>query len=391
MNFQIFHALTNYSQDALFELLLFLSPVDCCKLGQTSHSLRHITNDEKLWMIYCKTRIEGFKEYIQSNDQLTAIQMLLQFPNHRKLFQAMQSLQFPLFGWFRVIPQDLTNCEGGLYCIYPTNGRVICQYVDYHGQGHMDDRSVDIIYDNRSSQVISRCFNSAKIYKTKFDDAIHLQHPHLLNERLSFKPLPPILSPTIANNAKSWENFFSSIGLFTSRYGSHGIEILHLSLHSTEDDSALRFNNYQFGGLQLQALKITGDRNVPAGKYSFCIDLLNTIDLHVPFVQDTRPIIIFPPDRDNPVLTNWEQRIPAMQFCARGLGQINRVPGVWNPEWVRCGFVLYKMPIGDQRAMFSIIWDDENDNFRHAMDFRVLPEGNMGVIDNTSSYSSDGR
>jgi hypothetical protein len=197
------------------------------------------------------------------------------------------------------------------------------------------------------------------------------------NERLVMKPLPSLLSPSIVTNSTAFESFFPAIGLFTSRYGSHGIEILHLSLHSTEDPSALHFNNFQFNGLQLQALKITGDKNVPAGQLSFVIDILNTMDIVVPFVQDTRPIIMFPPDRTNPVLINWQQRIPNMQFFARGLGQINRVPGTWNPEWVLCGFVFYKSPMAETETVFSIVWDDENDHFRHAMDFRALSTGTI--------------
>ena len=40
--------------------------------------------------------------------------------------------------------------------------------------------------------------------------------------------------------------------------------------------------------------------------------------------------------------------------------------------------------------MFSIVWDDENNHFRHAMDFRALPEGNMAIIDQALSESLPG-
>jgi hypothetical protein len=236
------------------------------------------------------------------------------------------------------------------------------------------------MYDKAQHSLISKSLSGSRKYYTTFSRTVNFLNS-ISRQSVVMKPLPPILSPSIAGNENVWESFVSCLGLFTSRYGSHGLEILHLSLHSTTDASALQFDNFQFSGLQLQGLKITGDRNVPAGEFSFCIDIMNTVELTQPLMQDTRPIIMFPPDRDNPVLTNWQQRMPMMAFWAKGLGQINRVPGVWNPEWVTCGFVLYKMPVGEHRASFSIVWDDENDIFRHAMDFQSLPEGNMCKID----------
>jgi len=70
-----------------------------------------------------------------------------------------------------------------------------------------------------------------------------------------------------------------------------------------------------------------------------------------------------------PTATQLSDRIPYIVFWARGYGQINRIPSVWNPEWVGCSFILFS----DQTGRFSILWDDDSQYFRHSLEFEAYP------------------
>lgn len=63
----------------------------------------------------------------------------------------------------------------------------------------------------------------------------------------------------------------------------------------------------------------------------------------------------------------------------RGRGQINRTPGVWQPEWVDADLITYS----DSRSMFSVLWREAGDHWRHIIDFRkispVVPSGGWGL------------
>lgn len=162
------------------------------------------------------------------------------------------------------------------------------------------------------------------------------------------------------------------LGLFIAPYGSHGLEILHISFHGAEDHG-----NPNFGNVQLQGLKISGDPNVPAGQLSFCVDITNVIDPAVAIDMDQRPVVTFPLDSLRPQILNIRDRLNNMLLWARGYGQINRNPPIWEPEWVGCSYILYSVPLKNN-VRFSIIWDDESAFFLHAIDFVHLPRGNCG-------------
>ena len=50
------------------------------------------------------------------------------------------------------------------------------------------------------------------------------------------------------------------------------------------------------------------------------------------------------------------------------MGQINRIQGVWEPDWVGIDFLVYKSgPVG-----FSVLWDEQGEVIRHIIDFVKL-------------------
>jgi hypothetical protein len=149
------------------------------------------------------------------------------------------------------------------------------------------------------------------------------------------------------------------------------MEIVHVSIHRCEDSTACPSSSgTDFGSIQLQGLKITGDPNVPANKLSFCINLTDRVNVNEIFLEDDRPVVIFP--STGPIVIDLESRIPHMGIWARGYGQINRNPPIWQPEWVSCAIITYRQPLSENQTQFTILWKDEGSFYRHAMDFHAV-------------------
>lgn len=197
------------------------------------------------------------------------------------------------------------------------------------------------------------------------------------NNVIILNSMPSRCSPkSLVDECPGIRSLLPCLGLFIAPYGSHGLEILHISFHGAEEHS--NHNSHNFGNVQLQGLKISGDPNVPAGQLSFCIDITNVIDPSVAIEMDLRPVVTFPPDSLRPQILNIKDRLNNMLLWARGYGQINRNPPIWEPEWVGCSYILYSVPLKNN-VRFSIIWDDESAYFLHAIDFVHLPQGNCLV------------
>ena len=116
--------------------------------------------------------------------------------------------------------------------------------------------------------------------------------------------------------------------------------------------------------------KYVGDANVPATKHSFVVDLGHECDPDERLDVDQRLVVAFP--ARGPRITDLRTRRGAIRSWRRGLGQINRVQGKWEPEWVGVDFVLYHdQALGD--VGFSVLWDDDGEVIRHIIDFVRLP------------------
>ncbi len=172
-------------------------------------------------------------------------------------------------------------------------------------------------------------------------------------------------------------------GLYYAIYGSHGLEILQLDRIE--------------GTTQYRALKLTGDPNVPANQISFRFDCNpdncrpGPYDSHrddpFPTATGPRPILCFEIDGIIPNMEVQLERRPVCTVISNAQGQINRNPRVWQPEWIQATIVMYDygLDVGSsvensarsvenrldesERAVFSVIFEDEGEDYRHVMDF----------------------
>eukprot|EP01031_Cornospumella_fuschlensis_P039699 gene39699-48336_t len=373
-------SLKQASYDSLLEVLMFLEASECVSLGASSKYLSDVAKDEKLWRRICVTRIVSFGQ------QLSLINVAMQLvgvSDYLNFYIAFRNLRQPLFGWFMKSPLRANSYKGGLYCVSRTEHRLILMSVNHDGTIVMGE--VCYLLYNLTSKCL-HAINVASIgqsrrVKFREDSTIQLigNRTQLLgiSAELSevLRPLPNRMQvvgsvcPAVGELVSCVQG---CLGLFTAPYGSHGIEILHLSIHSQSAPNAIHHNDLDFGALQLHGLKVTGDPNVPASQLSFCINLMSLLDISEALLQDQRPVVIFPSLQLPPIVISLLDRRAHMLLWARGYGQINRNPNVWSPEWVGCGFILYKTSLPDSLARFTVVWDDESDMFRHGMDFRAL-------------------
>ena len=193
-------------------------------------------------------------------------------------------------------------------------------------------------------------------------------------------------------------------GLWAAPYGSHGLEILHLRTvreassevpspaHSSgrlkasfdrdrevrqllasqelkNSNSSPDQKNQQLPIPRLEGLKVVGDANVPASKLSFVVDSSQQFSATERLALDHRLVVAFPPE--GAVIADLTLRSDNIAGWYRGMGQINRIQGVWEPDWVGIDFLVYKSgPVG-----FSVLWDEQGEVIRHIIDFVKLDLG----------------
>ena len=150
--------------------------------------------------------------------------------------------------------------------------------------------------------------------------------------------------------------------LFTGVYGPHGQEVLHTEVLHTEE----------FGWV-LRGLKVTGDRNVPCGEDSVRAHLNEECDvLHeAAFLPDQHFSVFGKAPNETALPTEIglvfvslrDDRLPYIAKWYKGFGQINMVPGIWEPQQVAVHLLVYRQrPDG---LAFSIMWVDDF----HVLDF----------------------
>ena len=411
--------LAKYSSDSFFDILKFLDPVECCILGLGCRTIHRLTEDERVWRHYC-LMIRGFQaEKFQSLPFLKLLKSSVGFPTFKVLYVQLRSLAFSLIGTFRLMPPFSTlSLNGGLYCGRFVDNKLLFHMVNTAGNSVNDGNSFFIRYDaTRKSLVASPCLSGpgfemmikldTQINISNFEETVPnggsaggllemngTRRPPTESVKTILKAMPSCCSPAVVPSTCELRTLFFCVGLFVAPYGAHGLEILHISLQKSEkevnmDSTTMGTHNQNergsfggsfgnFGNFMLQGLKISGDPNVPAGELSFCVDMSNIIDPRAAYLADQRPVVTFPIDSASPEIFSLEERLDCMLFWARGYGQINRNPPVWDPEWVGCSYILYNSPLKNN-ARFSIIWDDESDFFRHAIDFVHLPEGDCPI------------
>ncbi|PRW57384.1 F-box only 31-B-like [Chlorella sorokiniana] len=175
------------------------------------------------------------------------------------------------------------------------------------------------------------------------------------------------------------ESITNRRGVRTGSYGPHGMEVLQLAVSSSQEDAP---PGCPIQGPRLQGLKLLGDPNVPALKHSFVADATScrmgpydrdTDDPFAPGPGLARPCLAF--FQHGTALVDVEARPVLARF--RAVGQINMVPGQWQPDWVPATVLVYAPPMD---GTLTVIFEDEGEPFRHAIDFEEFPFAAGGFV-----------
>ena len=400
-----------YSLQLVIVILTFSHPRDCASLCKCSKRLRDVLSEHKfIWNVYANRLpfILNLTNGINKERFLEDVKNSMNFPSYKSLcimfldFNA--DLRFSIF-------HGCDSATGTLWFMQLRSGKGL-EFTEIQGKDVIEPqklrleigRSCIITYNEINKVLLVKKIKSTAsrhhLTRTelirfscgsfKLVDPIGkcMLHMNRLVELRSNEsdmiPMPDFIPPVqIINSVQIPQSLhlkilsepqlqsFTSLnqaGIFASEYGSHGIEFIQLSCHSTTSSSDRLLDTAQFGSLQLQGLKLTGDPNIKAGRLSFCIDLNNQVNKADVFSEAAGHIHDLGIDHD----------FHNISLCASGFGQLNIDPLVWNPFWSPCTFVLYSS-LRQHLQRFSIIWHGNDGdwfyryttNYSHISD--VLP------------------
>ena len=372
----------------------FTHPRDFASLCKCCKQLRNVLSEnEFIWSVYAK-RLPLLKNDSNRESLLEDIKTSMHFPSYKSL--CITFLDF--FADFRFsIFHGCDSVFGTLWFMQLKSG-IGLEFTEIQGKRLEQPqeirleigRSFNITYNeikndlsakkikskaghnhlNRQELIRFSC-GSFKFVETSGKCMLHLHrliepHPNDTDRMDSINFIPPVqiinsvtipqslhLKPLSEPQVSSFPTL-NQAGIFASEYGDHGIEFFQLSCHSMTESSEKLLDISQFGSLQLQGFKLTGDPNVHAGKLSFYIDLNRQVNKAEIFAEDSGFIHNLALDHD----------INNITFCASGFGQLNKDQNVWDPHWTGCTFVLYTS-LRQHLQRFSIIWDhiDESDGW----------------------------
>ncbi|CAM9560024.1 unnamed protein product, partial [Phaeothamnion confervicola] len=183
-------------------------------------------------------------------------------------------------------------------------------------------------------------------------------------------PVPTTASAALAGAAGNSPLRQRLAGIWMAAYGGHGMQIVQTSMRvaspagasaataaAADVDSPLAG-----GGPRLWGVKVVGDPNVPAGRCSFVVNLARAYHPDEELMQDPRLVVSFP--TSGAVVADLAARRASIDTWYKGLGQINRLPGVWKPEWVEIDFIVY----GEGATAFSVVWSEPGEAIRVMVD-----------------------
>lgn len=196
-------------------------------------------------------------------------------------------------------------------------------------------------------------------------------HGNFLAPSMTAYSLPNVERPMISIATDSLQFLSRLQGYWSACYGPHGVEIVRVELISSSHPDA---DQCPFGdNCRLVARKLTGDCNVPAGQITLCTVDTTPLKLgrYLGFEEDAqgqllpdRPIVAF--HEDGMSYVNVAERDVAARYRARG--QVNYIPGVWDPCWFSGQLLVYQ----DDLPCFSMLFEDDGEHFRHVIDFTPL-------------------
>ena len=167
-------------------------------------------------------------------------------------------------------------------------------------------------------------------------------------------------------------------GLYTASYGPHGQEVVLVRRCPANAPAEQPLpDNLPADTPRWEGLKISGDRNVPAGKLTFVAAPAEpSAEALQQALGDERIIVTFADPQEPSQVSLRERGVTAARAA---WGQINVQPGVWDPQWVpRCTLLEYAagsppVLLGNARMpiAFSMLWNDEA-RLAHIIDFTPL-------------------
>lgn len=118
---------------------------------------------------------------------------------------------------------------------------------------------------------------------------------------------------------------------------------------------------------------------MPAGKWSFRIDVHRPQNVDAALSADPRPIYASGENALEHTLLDLEEARAAgfLHGLYPGHGQINRVPGTWAPETMGVDLVVLTRGEwdSDESLRLGIVWRDDDHPVRHCIDFKRFHPG----------------
>eukprot|EP00596_Hydrurales_sp_CCMP1899_P007069 CAMPEP_0119044378 /NCGR_PEP_ID=MMETSP1177-20130426/31024_1 /TAXON_ID=2985 /ORGANISM="Ochromonas sp, Strain CCMP1899" /LENGTH=380 /DNA_ID=CAMNT_0007014419 /DNA_START=83 /DNA_END=1222 /DNA_ORIENTATION=+ len=346
-------ALANAESEWLFEIVYFLSPGEALNYGTTCKLARRLVCHNYLWDYYSTKFLSGIHSPERKKEFVQEAVLTLNFPSPKSLYSCLSKAKNSLIGWYRIVPcsqkdlpeEQIPSPRGGLVClrlnklnngcpaevitleIIEPSGRALCQMKVAYSEGR---------------QKLTCYMERKELFVLKFGQQGGIKMEAISrNSNFLLQPLPHNFERSktklcLSTQGAVLKNVSSIIGLFVAPYGSHGLELIHISLIENDKrvleaiDMQSSESNKPF--YVINGLKVTGDANVPAAQLSFTVDVTHKTDHDSWIALDTRPTILFSGNGHmNTTLMGDRQN----NICSayRGKGQINRESDVWDPEW----------------------------------------------------------
>jgi len=366
------------SFDLLIAIALYLHPFDARKVAATSASLRDAFTSEYLWLQYLQNQIKGFRN-LQTGD-ISELQTMIGVHSQFEMFYRFRYLSCPLLGFYR-----LADNFGALYRIMIEDHAVVCRLINEDDEEVDEMAGFELTLGNAQMRRLSLSPTDMNIrpdsllFTFEGRPALKLiPLPPLCNlhpeDRLPDEILTRLGAVTELHCVPQLSNL---LGLVTAQYGPHGSEILHLSIESpcNQEENVFGEPVELCQRWRLRGLKVTGDPNVPNGNISFTVDLTELMNIPEAVERDRRPLI-FSSSAGTTRVEHIHTAVNRVASWYRGHGQINRIPGEWEPEWVSCSILVYHEPREYSGAVGVLVWDDLDSSFRHSMELFPMVEIN---------------
>jgi Cyclin D1 binding domain len=404
------------ASESLLEIIYCLSPSDASRYASTSKLARALVSDQRLWLSYGSKLLANVQSPSRSERYVEEAMLSLCFPDPRSLYLCMHRAKTSLIGWYLISPSNVQSNTpgnhnqscGGLVCLRLNALRgysqkiITLEVIEASGECIS---SMKIRYSHSHRRLV--CYlheNDEGLFSIEFDKRgdIELRPLYQIADNVTncdsyfLQSLPPKFQPIKkkdVDHSLYRTNVLGNVeritGLFVAPFGSHGLELLHISLVENEGRISEESTDVSVDEpyYVIDGLKVTGDPNVPAAQLSFTVDVTNSYEFQSWISSDRRPIIFF---SNNGVVdaTLMSERQTNIRAAYRGKGQINRLSHVWDPEWVNLTLVIYQDPSVSNGATFSIVWDDIGEAYRHLMDFLPFSGRQYPTIDPPLRWSS---